>query len=163
MGKSTDHDEDEGEFIDAEEYLQHALMNETKAYFDRGRRFEKLDVTQLNEKWVVVFKVYLADHTRQQGLEMDDLAAELRLRGLDPPFEAVKAEISKLQGALKRIGPHASSPEFEQKVSEFLRAAKQAKTLRSVGRARRRCGNLSCVCRKLDSAILNGGGRQGPA
>jgi hypothetical protein len=29
-------------------------------------------------------------------------------------------EISKLQGALKRIGPHASSPEFEQKVSEFL-------------------------------------------
>jgi len=44
----------------------------------------------------------------------------LRLRGLDPPFEAVKAEISKLQGALKRIGPHASSPEFEQKVSEFL-------------------------------------------
>ena len=51
---------------------------------------------------------------------MDDLAAELRLRGLDPPFEAVKAEISKLQGALKRIGPHASSPEFEQRVSEFL-------------------------------------------
>jgi hypothetical protein len=120
MSKSTDHDEDEGEFIDAEEYLQHVLMNETKAYFDRGRRFEKLDVAQLNEKWVVVFKVYFADHTRQQGLEMDDLAAELRLRGLDPPFEAVKAEISKLQGAHKRIGPHASSPEFEQKVSEFL-------------------------------------------
>ena len=120
MSKSTDHDEDEGEFINAEEYLQHVLMNETKAYFDRGRRFEKLDVAQLNEKWVVVFKVYLADHTRQQGLEMDDLAAELRLRGLDPPVEAVKAEISTLQGALKRIGPHASSPEFEQKVSEFL-------------------------------------------
>jgi hypothetical protein len=106
MGKSTDHDEDEGEFIDAEEYLQHALMNETKAYFDRGRRFEKLDVAQLIEKWVVVFKVYFADHNRQQGLEMDDLAAE--------------SEIFKLQGALKRIGPHASSPEFEQKVSEFL-------------------------------------------
>ena len=120
MSKSTDHDEDEGEFIDAEEYLQHVLMNETKAYFDRGRRFEKLDVAQLNEKWVVAFKIYFAEHTQQQGLEMDDLAAELRLRGLDPPFEAVKAEISKLQGALKRIAPHASSPEFEQKVSEFL-------------------------------------------
>jgi hypothetical protein len=35
MSRSTDHDEDEGEYIDAEEYLQHALMNETKAYFDR--------------------------------------------------------------------------------------------------------------------------------
>ena len=69
MSKSTDHDEDEGEFINAEEYLQHVLMNETKAYFDRGRRFEKLDVAQLNEKWVVVFKVYFADHTRQQGLD----------------------------------------------------------------------------------------------
>ena len=100
--------------------MQHALMNETKAYFDRGRRFANVDVAQLNEKWVLIFKAYLADHNRQQGLEMDDLAAELRLRGLDPPFEAVKAEISKLQGALKRIGPHASSPEFEQKVSEFL-------------------------------------------
>ena len=32
MSKSTDHDEDEGEFINAEEYLQHVLMNETKAY-----------------------------------------------------------------------------------------------------------------------------------
>jgi hypothetical protein len=67
MSKSTD--EDEREFINAEEYLQHVLMNETKAYFDRGRRFEKLDVAQLNEKWVVVFKVYFADHTRQQGLD----------------------------------------------------------------------------------------------
>jgi hypothetical protein len=120
MSRSTDHDEDEGEYIDAEEYLQHALMNEMKAYFDRGRRFANVDVAQLNEKWVVIFKAYFADHNRHQGLEMDDLAAELRLRGLDPPFEAVKAEISKLQGALKRIGPHASSPEFEQKISEFL-------------------------------------------
>jgi hypothetical protein len=120
MSKSTDHDEGDGEFIDAEEYLQHVLMNETKAYFDRGRRFAKLDVTQVNEKWVVVFKAYFADHNREQGLEMDDLAAELRLRGLDPPFEGVQAEISKLEGALKRIGPHASSPEFDRKVSEFL-------------------------------------------
>src|ERR1700736_5553864 len=101
MSRSTDHDEDEGEYIDAEEYLQHALMNETKAYFDRGRRFANVDVAQLKEKWVVIFKAYFADHNRQQGLEMDDLAAELRLRGLDPPFEAVKAEISKLQGALR--------------------------------------------------------------
>jgi len=95
-------------------------MNETKAYFDRGRRLASLDVAQLNENWIVIFKAYFADHNRQQGLEMDDLAAELRLRGLDPPFKAVKAELSKLEGALKRIGPHASSPEFEQKVSEFL-------------------------------------------
>ena len=120
MSKSTDPDEDEGEFIDAEEYLQHVLMNETKAYFDRGRRFAKLGVAELNEKWVVVFKAHFADHKRKQGLEMDDLAAELRLRGLDPPFEAVKAEISKMEGALKRKGPYASSPEFDQKVSEFL-------------------------------------------
>src|SRR6266581_814320 len=103
MSRSTDHDEDEGEYIDAEEYLQHALMNETKAYFDRGRRFANVDVAQLKEKWVVIFKAYFADHTRQQGLEMDDLAAELRLRGLDPPFEAVKAEISKA-GVRKAVG-----------------------------------------------------------
>ena len=68
MSRSTDHDENEGEHIGAEEYLQHALMNETKAYFDRGRRFANVDVAQLNEKWVMIFKAYLADHNRQQGL-----------------------------------------------------------------------------------------------
>src|SRR2546423_15238275 len=108
MSRSTDHDEDEGEYIDAEEYLQHALMNETKGYFDRGRRFANVDVAQLKAKWVVIFKAYFADHNRQQGLEMDDLAAELRLRGRDPPFEAAQAEMnSKLQGAFKQIGAHA--------------------------------------------------------
>jgi hypothetical protein len=127
MSNSTDHDEDEGELIDADEYLLHVLMIETKAYFDRGRRFATLDVAQLNEKWIVIFKAYFADHDRQQGLEMDDLAAELRLRGLDPPFKAVKAEISKLEGALKRIGPHASSPEFEQNVREFLKQRSKPK------------------------------------
>jgi hypothetical protein len=38
MSRSTDHDEDEGEHIDAEEYLQHALMNETKAIIGAGVR-----------------------------------------------------------------------------------------------------------------------------
>ena len=37
MSRSTDHDENEGEHIGAEEYLQHALMNETKAYFCKRR------------------------------------------------------------------------------------------------------------------------------
>ena len=119
MSRSTDHDENEGEHIGAEEYLQHALMNETKAYFDRGRRFANVDVAQLNEKWVMIFKAYLADHNRQQGLEMDDLAAELRLRGLDPPFQAVKAEISKLQGALKRIGHTLRHPSSSRKLANF--------------------------------------------
>src|SRR6266705_2085171 len=107
MSRSTEHDEDEGEYIDAEEYLQHALMNETKAYFDRGRRFGNLDVAQLNEKWVVIFKVYFADHNRQQGLEMADIAEEFPLRGLDPLPTADEADISKSPGALKPPGPHA--------------------------------------------------------
>ena len=111
----------------AEAYLQHELMNKTKAYLDRGRRFAQLDVTQLADRWIAVFTAYFAQHYRKQGDEMDDLAAELRLRGLDPPFEAVSAEISKLQGSLKRLGSNAKSSELDRKIIDFLEQQRKPK------------------------------------
>ena len=111
----------------AETYLQHELMNETKAYLDRGRRFAQLDVTQLADRWTAVFKAYFAQHYRKQGHEMDDLAAELRLRGLDPPFGAVSAEISKLQESLKRVGSNAKSSELDRKIADFLEQRRKPK------------------------------------
>jgi len=111
----------------AEAYLQHELMNKTKTYLDRGRRFAQLDVTQLADRWIAVFTAYFAQHYRKQGDEMDDLAAELRLRGLDPPFEAVSAEISKLQGSLKRLGSNAKSSEFDRKIIDFLEQQRKPK------------------------------------
>ena len=111
----------------AEAYLQHELMNKTKAYLDRGRRFAQLDVTQLADRWIAVFTAYFAQHYRKQGDEMDDLAAELRLRGLDPPFDAVSAEISKLQGSLKRLGSNAKSSELDRKIIDFLEQQRKPK------------------------------------
>jgi hypothetical protein len=122
--RSKDNDDDSAL---AETYLQHELMNETKAYLDRGRRFARLDVTQLADRWIAVFKAYFAQHYRKQGNEMDDLAAELRLRGLDPPFEAVSAEISKLQESLKRLGSNAKSPELDRKITDFLEQRRKPK------------------------------------
>ena len=51
-------------------------------YLARGRRFTKLDVRQLTEGWITTVRSWLAhkDHTKERM--MDDLAAELRLRGL---------------------------------------------------------------------------------
>jgi hypothetical protein len=112
---------------DAEAYLQHELMNETKAYLDRGRRFAHLDVTELADRWIAVFKAYFAQHYRKQGDEMDDVAAELRLRGLDPPFKAVSAEISKLRESLERIGPNANSSELDRKIIDFLEQRRKPK------------------------------------
>ena len=110
----------------AESYLQHELMNETKDYLDRGRRFKLLAVTELNEKWVIVFRRFTA-HDRTPIGEMDDLAAELRLRGLDPPYDRVRSEMSKLQDEIKRLGPDAPSDRLDERIARFLAEHKKAK------------------------------------
>ena len=53
----------------AEAYLQHELMNKTKTYLDRGRRFAQLDVTQLADRWIAVFTAYFAQHYRSKEMK----------------------------------------------------------------------------------------------
>ena len=60
----------------AEAYLQHELMNEMKDYLDRGRRFERLTIPELNKTWIIAFRRFVAKD-RTVIRELDDLAAEL--------------------------------------------------------------------------------------
>jgi hypothetical protein len=46
-----------------------------------GRRFAKLDVERLNTDWIGAVRSWLAHKHRTKKQMMDDLAAELRLRG----------------------------------------------------------------------------------
>ncbi len=109
----------------AEAYVQHVLMNETKDYLERGRRFAQLSIDQVNEAWTTAFRSYFATRLRQSALDMDDLAAELRLRGRDPPFDAVQSEIVGLRAELERVNPDELLPELDRQIDEFLNALRK--------------------------------------
>src|SRR6266566_8554462 len=75
-------------------FLQHKSLEQTQHYLARGRRFTKLDVAQLNADWIIAVRSWLAHKDRTNEQMMDDLAAELRLRGIEPRYGAVKQELT---------------------------------------------------------------------
>jgi len=75
-------------------FLQHKSLEQTQDYLVRGRRFAKLDVAQMSEDWIIAVRSWLAHKNRTNERKMDNLAAELRLRGVEPPYAAVEQELA---------------------------------------------------------------------
>jgi hypothetical protein len=79
---------------DIHDLLQRRNLEQRRKYLARGRRFVVLDVGQLGKSWIVAVRNWLARKDRAAEVTMDDLTAELRLRGLEPPYEAIKHELA---------------------------------------------------------------------
>jgi hypothetical protein len=75
-------------------FLQHKSMEQMQDYLARGRRFAKFDVERLNKDWIIAVRRWLSHKHRTKERTMDDLAAELRLRRLEPPYGAVEHELA---------------------------------------------------------------------
>src|SRR5262249_58593229 len=75
-------------------FLLHKNMEQMEDYLGRDRRYAKLDVERLNKDWIIAVRSWLARKHRTKERMMDDLAAELRLRGLEPPYGAVEQELA---------------------------------------------------------------------
>jgi hypothetical protein len=73
-------------------FLRRRNIEQRRSYLARGRRFVVLDVGQLSKSWITAVRNWLARKDRASEITMDDLTAELRLRGLEPPYDAVKQE-----------------------------------------------------------------------
>lgn len=80
--------------LTVEAYLQSKSMNEAAEYVTRGRAYQHEDSSALRVLWIEAFKVWAGDHT--QAGPMNDLRSELELRGEEPPYTAVKAEIDAI-------------------------------------------------------------------
>jgi len=76
------------------DFLQRRTLEQNRKYLTRGRRFVVLDVGQLGKSWIAAVRNWLARKDRAAEVTMDDLTAELRLRGLEPPYEAIKHELA---------------------------------------------------------------------
>jgi hypothetical protein len=96
-------------------------MEETEEYVARGRRFERLALEDLVERWKAFFKAWCRVHTAELYREFADAGAELRLRGEELPFDAVKAEFTALQLEIARNPPNEEEIEaFKARIRELL-------------------------------------------
>ena len=102
-------------------FLQHKRMEQMQAYLARGRRFAKLGVERLNEDWVIAVSSWLAHKHRTKERLMDDLAAELRLRGLEPPYGAVEQELADRSAQTKETERKKVLRAVAWEIGEFMR------------------------------------------
>lgn len=102
-------------------FLQHRSMEQTQDYLARGRRFATLDVGQLSEDWIIAVRSWLARKDRAHERLMDDLTAELRLRGSEPPYDAVKGELAARFAGIEEVEQKKVGKEFAREIGEFIR------------------------------------------
>src|SRR5579862_9809712 len=95
-------------------WLQNELLEQTRDYLTRGRRFERLRINQLNEEWARAFRQFVRWQNGPYVRDMDDAGAELRLRGEEFPTHLVTSEVEKLRTAIQRIGPISPSAGFNR-------------------------------------------------
>src|SRR6266498_3852721 len=90
-------------------FLQRSSIEQRRKYLARGRRFVILDAGQLSNSWISAVRNWLARKDRTSEVTMDDLTAEMRLRGLEPPYDAVKQELASgfdrmNEGTQRKVG-----------------------------------------------------------
>ena len=102
-------------------FLQNQSLEQTQDYLARGRRFAKLDVGQLNEDWIIAVRSWLARKDRARERMMDDLTAELQLRGSEPPYDAVKKELAARFAGIEDAAQNKIRSEVAREIGEFMR------------------------------------------
>src|SRR5262249_20469259 len=102
-------------------FLQYKSLEQTQHYLTRGRRFAKLDVAQLNADWIIAVRSWLAHKDRANERKMDDLAAELRLRGVEPPYAPVAQELADRSAQTKEPGRKKVLRAVAREIGDFMR------------------------------------------
>jgi hypothetical protein len=101
---------------DIHDLLQRRSLEQRRKYLARGRRFVVLDVGQLGKSWIAAVRNWLARKDRAAEVTMDDLTAELRLRGLEPPYEAIKHEFALRFAGIDEVAQKKLVREFARQI-----------------------------------------------
>jgi hypothetical protein len=105
---------------DIHDFLQRRSLEQSRKYLARGRRFVVLDVGQLGKSWIAAVRNWLARKDRAAEVTMDDLTAELRLRGLEPPYEAIKHEFALRFAGIDEVAQKKLVREFARQVETSI-------------------------------------------
>jgi hypothetical protein len=107
-------------------FLQNNSMEQTRDYLARGRRFAQLDIGQLNQDWIVAVRSWLARKEPTNELIMDDLASELALRKLEPPYDAVRQELIDRLAQTNKSQRKKKLRAIAREIDDFLRENEHA-------------------------------------
>jgi hypothetical protein len=107
-------------------FLQRRSIEQRRSYLARGRRFLVLDVAQLSKSWITAVNNWLARKDRASEIMMDDLTAELRLRGLEPPYDAVKEELATRFAGMDEATQRKAGRKFAREIGMFIRESDNA-------------------------------------
>ena len=99
------------------DFLQRRNIEQRRKYLARGRRFVVLDAGQLGKSWIAAVRNWLARKDRAAEVTMDDLTAELRLRGLEPPYEAIKHELALRFTGIDEVAQRKLVREFARQIA----------------------------------------------
>jgi hypothetical protein len=102
-------------------FLQHRSIAQRRDYLSRGRRFATLDGVQLSENWITAVRNWLARKDRTTELMMDDLTAELRLRELVPPYDAVEPQLATRFAKVDETSQKKAGRAFARQIGTFVR------------------------------------------
>ena len=89
--------------------IKNEEMDQLADYVSRGRRFQELPANEVKAVWIGAFRFEL--HALLAGsdvshTELNDISAEIALRGEKEPFEAVMPEAAALVAEIARQGPN---------------------------------------------------------
>ena len=112
-------------------WFENELFEQARDYMTRGRRFETMSDSQLNEKWAKTFRQFVRFHVGQHIAELADAGAELRLRGAEFPTHLVISEVEQLQSAIRFIEPVAPPAEFDSKFDDYFGLTKPGNRVHS--------------------------------
>jgi hypothetical protein len=112
---ADDKDDDHANaMVDA--FLQHTQMDETQRYLSRGRQFETTSEVELKLRRVEAFRRWCKSHSPGNVRKLDDLSAELRMRGVEPSEDSVKEELSMMREEIQH--EYESDPEWQEEIAK---------------------------------------------
>ena len=118
--KSRSPEEQEEIERNVDAFLQSEMMEDTAAYLSRGRPYSTISPEEANRRWTAAVVAWFEERHPGRQREMDDLAAELRLRGLAPPYDAVRSTFDAMRAEIARDGP--DNPGVRERIRKFMEA-----------------------------------------
>jgi hypothetical protein len=100
-------------------FLRRRSIEQRRSYLARGRHFVVLDVGQLSKSWITAVRNWLARKDRASEITMDDLTAELGLRGLEPPYDVVKQELATRFAGMDEATQRKAGRKFARQIGMF--------------------------------------------
>jgi hypothetical protein len=115
-------------------HLENKRIEGATEYARRGRLLELVPDEDLSRDWLLAFRAWAASERGGQKYDhraLEDIEAEMYLRGCDPPLDLAREEIKILHEASERRRDELKRDpmkhsEFERKLSEDLAAFAQS-------------------------------------